>query len=69
MEAILSEFLRSLGVGLGIPIAVFFLFRLRKGSYSSDYSSKSVDTDRIVVDKRSIVGLITGMLALFPLFL
>jgi|GEM_PF-3529341 hypothetical protein len=65
----LSEFLRSLGVGLGIPIAVFFLFRLRKGSYSSDYSSKSFDTDRIVIDKRSIVGLITGMLALFPLFL
>ena len=47
----LSEFLRSLGVGLGIPIAVFFLFRLRKGSYSSDYSSKSFDTDRIVIDK------------------
>jgi len=33
MEAILSEFLRSLGVGAGIPIAVFFVFRLRKGDF------------------------------------
>ena len=50
MEAILSEFLRSLGVGAGIPIAVFFLFRLRKGNFSSDFDSKSFDTDRIVID-------------------
>ena len=69
MEAILSEFLRSLGVGAGIPIAVFFLFRLRKGSFSSSFSSKSFDTDRIVIDKRSLVGFIFGLLALYPIFL
>jgi len=69
MEAILSEFLRSLGVGAGIPIAVFFLFRLRKGSFSSDFVSKSFDTDRIVIDKRSLVGFILGLLGLYPIFL
>ena len=69
MEAILSEFLRSLGVGAGIPIAVFFLFRLRKGNFSSDFDSKSFDTDRIVIDKRSLVGFIFGLLALYPIFL
>ena len=69
MEAILSEFLRSLGVGAGIPIAVFFLFRLRKGSFSGSFSSKSFDTDRIVIDKRSLVGFILGLLALYPIFL
>jgi len=70
MEAILSEFLRSLGVGAGIPIAVFFLFRLRKGGFtSSGFSSKSFDTDRIVIDKRSLVGFILGLLALYPIFL
>ena len=69
MEAMLSEFLRSLGVGAGIPIAFFFVFRLRKGSFSSDFSSKSFDTDRIVIDKRNLVGLIMGLLGLFPIFL
>jgi len=69
MEAILSEFLRSLGVGAGIPIAVFFLFRLRKGSFTSSFSSKSFDTDRIVIDKRSLVGFILGLLGLYPIFL
>jgi len=70
MEAILSEFLRSLGVGAGIPITVFFLFRLRKGSFSgSSFSSKSFDTNRIVIDKRSLVGFILGLLALYPIFL
>ena len=70
MEAILSEFLRSLGFGSGIPVAVFFLFRLRKGSFSSSsFSSKSFDTDRIVIDKRSLVGFIFGLLALYPIFL
>jgi len=69
MEAILSEFLRSLGVGAGIPIAFFFLFRLRKGNFSSDFDSKSFDTDRIVIDKRNLVGFILGLLALYPIFL
>ena len=69
MEAILSEFLRSLGVGAGIPIAVFFVFRLRKGNFSSDFDSKSSDTDHIVIDKRNLVGLIMGLLGLFPIFL
>ncbi|MEK0351803.1 MAG: hypothetical protein QQN57_02790 [Nitrosopumilus sp.] len=70
MEAVmLSEFLRSLGVGAGIPVAVFFLFRLRKGNFSSDFDSKSFDTDRIVIDKRSLVGFIFGLLALYPIFL
>ena len=65
----ISEFLRSLGVGVGIPIAFFFVFRLRKGSFPNDYSSKSFDTNRIVIDKRSLVGLIIAFLALFPIFL
>ncbi|MEK0367245.1 MAG: hypothetical protein QQN45_04855 [Nitrosopumilus sp.] len=69
MEAILSEFLRSLGVGAGIPIAVFFLFRLRKGNFSSSFDSKSFDTDRIVIDKLSLVGFILGLLGLYPIFL
>ncbi len=66
----LSEFLRSLGVGAGIPIAFFFVFRLRKGGFtSSGFSSKSFNTDRIVIDKRNLVGLIMGLLGLFPIFL
>ncbi len=65
----LSEFLRSLGVGAGIPIAFFFVFRLRKGDFSNDFSSKDFDTDRIVIDKRNLVGLIMGLLGLFPIFL
>jgi len=69
MEAILSEFLRSLGVGAGIPIAVFFLFRLRKGNFSSDFDSKFFETDRIVIDKRNLVGFILGLLGLYPIFL
>jgi len=69
MEAILSEFLRSLGVGLGIPIAVFFVFRLRKGNFSSDYDSKPFDTDRVEINKQSLVGLIVAILALYPIFL
>jgi len=70
MEAMLSEFLRSLGVGLGIPIAVFFVFRLRKGGFtSSGFSGKSFDTDRIVIDKRNLVGFILALLGLFPIFL
>ena len=70
MEAMLSEFLRSFGVGIGIPIAVFFVFRLRKGSFSSsDFSSKSFDTDRIEINKQSLVMLIVAILALYPIFL
>jgi len=71
MEVVmLSEFLRSLGVGAGIPIAVFFVFRLRKDSFSSsDFSSKSFNTDRIVIDKRNLVGFIMALLGLFPIFL
>ena len=69
MEAILSEFLRSLGVGAGIPISVFFLFRLRKGNFSSSFDSKSFDTDRIVIDKLSLVGFILGLLGPYPIFL
>lgn len=65
----LSEFLRSLGVGAGIPIAFFFAFRLRKGDYNDDFSSKDYNTDRIVIDKRNLVGLILGILGLFPIFL
>ena len=69
MEVMLSEFLRSLGVGAGIPIAVFAVFRLRKGNYSRDFSSKDFDTDRVVVNKVSLVTLIIAFLALFPVFL
>jgi hypothetical protein len=58
-----------LGVGAGIPIAFFFVFRLRKGSFSRDFDSKSFDADRIVIDKRNLVGLIMGLLGLFPIFL
>jgi len=69
MEAMLSEFLRSLGVGAGIPIAFFFLFRLRKGSFDKTNFSNDFDIDRIVIDKRSLVGFILGLLALYPIFL
>ena len=61
----LSEFLRSLGVGAGIPIAFFFVFRLRKGGFTE--SGHTVQ--RIVIDKRNLVGLIMGLLGLFPIFL
>ena len=69
MEAMLSEFLRNLGVGAGIPIAVFAVFRLRKGNYSSDFSSKDFDTDRVVINKVSLGMLIIALLALFSVFL
>jgi hypothetical protein len=66
----LSEFLRSLGVGLGIPIAVFFVFRLRKGGFTkSGYTESGHTVQRVVIDKRSLVGLIVAILALFPIFL
>ena len=65
MEAMLSEFLRSFGVGLGIPIAIFFVFRLRKGGFTK--SGHTVQ--RVEIDKRSLVGLIVAILTLFPIFL
>lgn len=66
----LSEFLRSLGVGAGIPIAFFFVFRLRKGGFtSSGFTKSGYVTDRIVIDKRNLVSLIMVLLGLFPIFL
>jgi hypothetical protein len=70
MESMLSEFLRSLGVGAGISVAVFFLFKLRKGGFtSSGFTKSGYTTDRIVIDKRSLVGFILGLIGLFPIFL
>jgi len=65
MEAMLSEFLRSLGVGAGIPIAFFFVFRLRK----SGHTKSGHTVQRVEIDKRSLVGFILGFLTLYPIFL
>jgi len=66
----LSEFLRSLGVGAGIPIAFFFVFRLCKGGFTkSGFTESGYTVQRIVIDKRNLVGLIMGLLGLFPIFL
>ena len=70
MEAMLSEFLRSLGVGAGIPIAFYSVFRLRKGDLTkSSFTTSSFTVQRVEIDKRSLVGLIVAILTLFPIFL
>ncbi len=65
MEAMLSEFLRSLGVVAGIPISVFSVFRLRKGGFTES----GLRVQRVVINKQSLVILIIALLALFPVFL
>jgi len=70
MEAMLSEFLRSLGVGAGIPIAFYSVFRLRKGSFTKSGFTKSGFTAQLVeINKQSLVMLIVAILALYPIFL
>ncbi len=70
MEAMLSEFLRSLGVGAGIPIAFFFVFRLRKGGFTkSSFTTSGFTVQRVEINKRSLVGFILGLLGLYPIFL
>ena len=65
MEAVLSEFLRSLGVGAGIPIAFYSVFRLCKGGFTkSGFTVK-----RVEINKQSLVMLIVAILALYPIFL
>ncbi|MCH8085134.1 MAG: hypothetical protein IIC15_01720 [Thaumarchaeota archaeon] len=70
MEAILSEFLRSLGVGAGIPIAFYSVFRLRKGGFTkSSFTKSSFTVQRVEINKQSLVMLIVAILALYPIFL
>jgi len=70
MEAMLSEFLRSLGVGAGIPIAFYSVFRLRKGGFTKSSFTKSGFTVQLVeINKQSLVMLIVAILALYPIFL
>ncbi len=75
MEAMLSEFLRSLGVGAGIPIAFYSVFRLRKGGFTKSNFTKSGFTKSgftvqlIEINKQSLVMLIVAILALYPIFL
>ena len=85
MEAMLSEFLRSLGVGAGIPIAFYSVFRLRKGGFTkssftkssftkssftkSSFTKSSFTVQRVEINKQSLVMLIVAILALYPIFL
>ena len=70
MEAMLSEFLRSLGVGAGIPIAFYSVFRLRKGGFTKSNFTKSGFTVQLIeINKQSLVMLIVAILALYPIFL
>jgi len=65
MEAMLSEFLRSFGVGVGIPIAFFSVFRLLKGGFTKS----GFTIQRVEINKQSLVMLIVAILALYPIFL
>ncbi len=65
MEAMLSEFLRSLGVGAGIPIAFYSVLRLRKSSFTTS----GFTVQRVEINKQSLVMLIVAILALYPIFL
>ena len=65
MEAMLSEFLRSLGVGAGIPIAFYSVFRLCKGGFTKS----GFTVQRVEINKQSLVMLIVAILALYPIFL
>jgi len=70
MEAMLSEFLRSLGVGAGIPIAFYSVFRLRKGNFTkSSFTTSGFTVQRVEINKQSLVMLIVAILALYPIFL
>ncbi len=66
----LSEFLMSIGVSAGIPITVFFTFRLLKGGFTKGgFTESGFKVQRVVIDKPSLVMLIIGLLGLGPLFL
>jgi len=66
----LSEFLRSFGVAAGIPLAVFAVFRLRKGGFTKGgFTESGFRVQRVVINKQSLVILIIGLLGMGPLFL
>ena len=70
MEAMLYEFLRSLGVGAGIPIAFYSVLRLRKSSFTkSSFTTSGFTVQRVEINKQSLVMLIVAILALYPIFL
>ena len=60
----IGEFIHSIMIGAGIPVAVFFSFRLHVGAFDSVSFSSDFDIDRIVIDKRALVGLIIALLDL-----
>jgi len=69
MDTILSEFLRSFGVGAGIPLAFFFAFRLRKGGFTSSFTKSGFTVQRIEINKQNLVFLILAIIGLYPIFL
>jgi len=61
-------FIQSIAISGGIPLAIFFSFRLHKGSFSSKSFSKDYDIDRIEINKKSVVGLIFSVLSIIQVF-
>jgi hypothetical protein len=61
---LISEFVQSIVISASIPIAVFFSFRLHVGSFDKRNFSKDFDIDRVVIDKRALLGLILSLLGI-----
>jgi hypothetical protein len=60
----ISEFIQSIVISASIPIAVFFSFRLHIGSFDNRIFSDYFDIDRVVIDKRALLGLILALLGI-----
>jgi len=63
------EFVVSFSVSAGTPSAVFFSFRLHKGSFDNENFSSDFDIDRVEIDKRNLFFLIISSLAIIPIIL
>ena len=64
----INEFIQSMLISAGIPIAVFYSFRLHVGSFDSRSFSKDFDIDRVVIDKRGIFFLCLALLSVVQIF-
>lgn len=65
----IEEFIQSIVISGGIPLAIFFSFRLYKGSFDNVNFSSDYDIDRIEINKKSVVGLIFSVLGISSIFL
>ena len=60
-----NEFLSSIAISSGIPLAIFFSVRLKSGGFTtSGHTKTGFVTPKIVINKHSLVGLGVAILDL-----